>query len=238
MRSIGGFAVLAFALGIGYSWCSAAWDLSHDRTAVTTAKVDEWTDGVFPLFPHDLYVLIPVDGRDVEALVAAADLPDEPPATVQVRYSTVHPESAELVQDSALSRGVLLTAAAAAGAVSWLLWVAISTARDVRRLQRAARGSGGTEFRFVLATSVEGDGALVLYDLVHDEPQWLLFLNDSEVERLPGIGQVRLLGDVREDGVVVAKHGSDTIWPTATLLQAEADVVCEAVNGLPLDEAT
>ena len=237
LRSIGGLTVLVVALTIGYSWWSTAWDLSRDATAVTTAKVDEWTDGVLPLFPHDLYTLVPVDGREVEALVAAADLPDDPPATVQVRYSTANPASAELVRGSALQRGVLLTAAAAAAAVAWLLWVLIATIRDVRRLQRAARSSGSSEFRFVLTTSVDGDGALVLYDLIGDHPRWLLFLTASELERLPDSGRLRLSGDVREDGVVVAKHGSDTIWPSATLLQAEPVVVCEVVNGLPLDEA-
>lgn len=237
VRAFGGVAVLAFAVLIGWSYWSAAWHLSQDPTAVTTAKVDDWIDGELPLFPHDVYTLIPVGGREVEALVAAADLPDEPPVTVQVRYSTSHPSAAELVQGSALARGALLTGAAATGAVGWLLWAGLGTARDVRRLQRAARSERGTTFRFVVTTDVEGDGALVLYDPVPDQPRWLLFVTASELERLPHTGDLRLLGDLRQDGVVVAKHGSDTIWPTATLLHAEPTILCEVVNGLPVDAA-
>lgn len=237
LRALGGAVVLAFALLIGSSWWSAAWHLSRDDTAVTTAKVDDWVEGMLPLFPHDLYALISLDGREVEALVATADLPDEPPATVQVRYSTSHPSAAELVRGSALTRGVVLSAAAAAGALGWLLWVGLCTTRDVRRLRQASRSSGGTTFRFVATTDIGGDGALVLYDIVPDQPRWLLFLTGSELERLADSGELRLLGDLREDGVVVAKYGSDTIWPNATLLPAEPELLCEVVNGLPLDDA-
>lgn len=193
--SWGGLIVLAITVGLSGWWWVTALRLWGSETATARATVALRYDDV-PLTPW----LVPgdaevsfrtADGRKVTTDLAYGDEPDPSEGDrLTVEYAVESPSAARLPGDPGLDRGLWISGGVAAATVISVAWCGVSTARGMRHVLAAARGTETRTVGYLLLPDPE-DAAVA--------PPQLVFFVEGEnrpfalLEAVPGRSRSRLV---------------------------------------------
>ncbi len=217
------------AVWSGWWWVTAL-RLATDRPQTAIATV-EYLHEEFPLEPWLLpgaleMSFVTTDGRRVVTDILHGDPAPAEGDTVGIEYAAGHPSAAAIPGDPGLERGLWVSGAVAALALTRLVWCGVTTGRILRRLLRAARRGQTRPFDYLLLPGGEEPGTeapmLVLFEPGAQRPTSVMDVVPSAV-LLPPEGSLELRSVPQDPVAAVAWIGEEPVWPTSPLTVLDED---------------
>jgi hypothetical protein len=224
-----GLLLLAATAAFSAWWWISAVRLWGAETATARATVEHrYEDAPLGpwLVPGDAEITFrTADGRTVTTDVAHGDPGPREGDGITVEYAVDSPSAARVAGDEGLGQGLVLSGTVAALVLVRCTWCAVRTARRLRRLLRAARGSGTRTARYLVLPDADAPRTtpqMVFFDPDGRRPFALLEADQGPrraptAARLPTGGTAELRFAPEEPDTVVPWIGGRPVWPCSPL---------------------